>query len=61
MYFKIGKQHRLNISGEVVVPIIVLGFAFSYYIQVRDLSFESLLFAKPLLWICFFAVAIYYF
>ena len=53
MYFKLGKRYWINISGEIIVPIIVLGFAFCYYVQVISLSFESLLLVKPLLYISF--------
>ncbi len=38
----------MEISHEIIVTILMLAFAFAYYIQTRALSFQSMLFPKIL-------------
>lgn len=42
------KKHRIEISNDIIVVMIMLTFTFSYYWQSRGLSFQSLLFPRIL-------------
>jgi hypothetical protein len=46
------RGYRVRVSGQAVFPLLVLGFSVAYAMQVRGLSVETLLFAKPVLYIC---------
>lgn len=51
MRFRVG-SHRVRLSGQMVFPLLALAFAVAYGVQVRHLSSEALLLARPVLIVC---------
>lgn len=48
------KYYKLKITGEIIIPVIVLVFTLGYFFETKELRSESLLLAKPLVFLCFF-------
>jgi len=47
------KYYEIKINGEITIPIISIIFATSYYFQIKNLSYKSLIFSKPILFLLF--------
>ena len=48
-----GSKYRISLCGEIIIPLIALLFAASYYVEVINLSPKTLLLVKPTLYLCF--------
>lgn len=46
------RGYRVRVTGQAVFPLLILAFSVAYAMQVRGVSVEGLLFARPLLYIC---------